>query len=119
MPQYLVASQHPENYDSSLESEAMIREIGELNEAMDAAGARFFAGGLEAPRHAKSLRKRAGASNPPKRSKNSHCAPSWAKAPLSPSHFHSPVPRVLHFPHATRRPKWSASPTATRCRVSS
>jgi hypothetical protein len=57
MPQYLVAIQHPENYDGSLEGEAMIRDIGALNEAMDAAGARFFAGGLESASHAKSLRK--------------------------------------------------------------
>jgi hypothetical protein len=57
MPQYLVAIQHPENYDGSLEGEAMIREIGALNEEMDAAGARFFAGGLESASHAKSLRK--------------------------------------------------------------
>jgi len=57
MPQYLVAIQHPENYDPSLEGEAMIRDIGALNEEMDAAGARFFAGGLESASHAKSLRK--------------------------------------------------------------
>jgi hypothetical protein len=57
MPQYLVAIQHPNNYDSSLESDAMIRDIGALNEEMDAAGARFFAGGLESTSHAKSLRK--------------------------------------------------------------
>ena len=57
MPQYLVAIQHPENYDPSLEGGAMIRDIGALNEEMDAAGARFFAGGLESPSHAKSLRK--------------------------------------------------------------
>ena len=57
MPQYLVAIQHPENYDPSLEGEAMIREIGALNEEMDAAGARFFAGGLESASLAKSLRK--------------------------------------------------------------
>jgi hypothetical protein len=57
MPQYLVAVQHPENYDPSLEGEAMIREIGALNQEMDAAGARFFAGGLESASHAKSLRK--------------------------------------------------------------
>ena len=56
MPQYLVAIQHPENYDASLEGEAMIREIGALNKEMDAAGARFFAGGLESASHAKSLR---------------------------------------------------------------
>jgi hypothetical protein len=57
MPQFLVAIQHPENYDASLEGEAMIRDIGALNDEMDAAGARFFAGGLESARHAKSLRK--------------------------------------------------------------
>ncbi len=57
MPQYLVAIQHPENYDSSLEGEAMIRDVGALNEEMDAAGARLFAGGLESASHAKSLRK--------------------------------------------------------------
>ena len=47
MPQYLIAIQHPEHYDPSLEGEAMIREISALNKEMDAAGARFFAGGLE------------------------------------------------------------------------
>jgi hypothetical protein len=57
MPQYLVAIQHPEDYDPSLEGEAMVRNIGALNEQMDAAGARFFAGGLESARYAKSLRK--------------------------------------------------------------
>ena len=60
MPQYLVAIQHPENYDPSLEGDAMIRDIGALNEEMDAAGARFFAGGLESASHAKSLRKQPG-----------------------------------------------------------
>ena len=60
MPEYLVAIQHPENYDPSLEGEAMIRDIGALNEEMDAAGARFFAGGLESASHAKSLRKQPG-----------------------------------------------------------
>ena len=57
MPQYLVAVQHPEDYDPSLEREAMIRDIGALNEERDAAGARFFAGGLESASHAESLRK--------------------------------------------------------------
>jgi hypothetical protein len=57
MPQFLVAIQHPDNYDPSQEGEAMVREIGALNQEMDAAGARFFAGGLEAPPLAKSLRK--------------------------------------------------------------
>jgi hypothetical protein len=57
MPQYLVAIQHPDNYDPSLEGEAMIRDIGALNQEMDAAGARLFAGGLESASRAKSLRK--------------------------------------------------------------
>ncbi len=56
MAQFLVAIQHPDNYDPSKESEAMMRDIHVLNEQMEAAGARLFAGGLGAPRHAKSLR---------------------------------------------------------------
>jgi hypothetical protein len=58
MPQFLVAIQHPDNYDPSQEGEAMVRDIGALNEEMEAAGARFFAGGLQSARYAKSLRKR-------------------------------------------------------------
>ena len=58
MPQSLVAIHHPETYDRSLEGEAMIRDIAALNEEMDAAGARLFAGGLETASRAKSLRKR-------------------------------------------------------------
>ncbi len=57
MPQYLVAIQHPANYDPSLEGEAMMRDIGALNREMAAAGARLFAGGLESASDAKSLRK--------------------------------------------------------------
>jgi len=57
MPQFLVAIQHPKGYDGSQEGPDMIRDIGALNEEMDAAGARFFAGGLESASHAKSLRK--------------------------------------------------------------
>ena len=56
MAQYLVAIHHPDNYDPSTEGEAMIRDIDVLNEEMAAAGARVFAGGLSAPRSAKSLR---------------------------------------------------------------
>jgi len=56
MPQYLVAIHHPDNYDPSTESEAMVRDIDTLNEEMIAADARFFAGGLNAPSNAKSLR---------------------------------------------------------------
>jgi len=56
MPQYLVAIHHPDNYDASREGEEMIRDIHALNQEMDAAGARVFAGGLEPARKAKSLR---------------------------------------------------------------
>jgi hypothetical protein len=57
MPQYLVAIHHPDNYNPSLETEAMSRDIDVLNEEMEAAGARFFAGGLQSAPHARSLRK--------------------------------------------------------------
>jgi hypothetical protein len=60
MPQYLVAIHHPDNYDPSLEDEAMVRDIDVLNEEMEADGARFFAGGLQSAPHAKSLRKQPG-----------------------------------------------------------
>jgi hypothetical protein len=56
MAQYLVAIHHPDNYDPSTEGEAMVRDIDVLNEEMEAAGARFFAGGLSAASSAKSLR---------------------------------------------------------------
>ena len=54
--QYLVAIHHPDNYDPSLEDEAMIRDIDLLNEEMEAAGVRVFAGGLQPAVKAKSLR---------------------------------------------------------------
>jgi hypothetical protein len=60
MPQYLVAIHHPDNYDPSAEGEAMVRDIDVLNQEMEAAGARFFAGGLQSPSRAKSLRKQPG-----------------------------------------------------------
>ena len=60
MPQFLVAVHHPDNYDPSTEGEAMARDIDVLNEEMEAAGARFFAGGLQAAPRAKSLRKQSG-----------------------------------------------------------
>jgi hypothetical protein len=60
MPQYLVAIQHDDNYDPSLEDEAMMRDIHALNEEMEAAGIRRFAGGLEPASKAKALRKQAG-----------------------------------------------------------
>ena len=56
MPQYLVAIHHPDNYDPSVEDEAMHRDIDALNEEMIAAGVRTFVGGLHAVSKAKSLR---------------------------------------------------------------
>ena len=56
MTQYLVAIHHPDEYDASLEREAMVRDIDALNEEMAAAGVRVFAGGLTAAGSAKSLR---------------------------------------------------------------
>jgi hypothetical protein len=60
MPQYLVAIHHPDNYDASLEDEAMGRDIDVLNEEMIAAGVRIFAGGLHPASSAKSLRAQPG-----------------------------------------------------------
>jgi hypothetical protein len=57
MSQYLIAIQLPDDYDPSREDEEMMRDIHALNEEMEAAGARVFAGGLEPARMAKSLRK--------------------------------------------------------------
>ena len=56
MTQYLVAIHHPDGYDGSTESKAMIEQIHALNREMQAAGARLFAGGLTAAGEAKSLR---------------------------------------------------------------
>ena len=55
MTRYLVAIHHPDDYDPSLEDEAMGREIDVLNEKMEAAGVRIFAGGLRPASSAKSL----------------------------------------------------------------
>ena len=60
MPQYLVAIQHPENYELPVDAEAMIRDINALNREMIAAGVRDFAGGLQPARKAKSVRRQAG-----------------------------------------------------------
>jgi hypothetical protein len=56
MPQYLVAIHHPDGYDGSLEREAMMRDIDVLNQEMEAAGARIFAGGLSGNSSARTLR---------------------------------------------------------------
>ncbi|HKQ72120.1 MAG TPA: YciI family protein [Blastocatellia bacterium] len=56
MTQYLIAIHHPDDYDPSLEDEAMHRDIDELNDEMNAAGVRIFVGGLRPASSAKSLR---------------------------------------------------------------
>ena len=56
MPRYLVAIHHPDDFDPSVENEAMHRDIDALNEEMVAAGARVFVGGLSPAGRAKSLR---------------------------------------------------------------
>ena len=56
MPHYLVAGHLPDNFDPSTVDEATVRDINVLNDELEAAGARIFAGGLSAPSHAKSLR---------------------------------------------------------------
>jgi hypothetical protein len=45
MTQYLVAIHHPDDYDPSIETEAMFRDIDLLNDEMVAAGVRAFVGG--------------------------------------------------------------------------
>jgi hypothetical protein len=56
MTQYLVAIHHPDDYDQSVETEAMSRDIDALNDEMVAAGVRIFVGGLSAASNARSLR---------------------------------------------------------------
>ena len=60
MTQYLVAIYHPDDYDPSVETEAMMEEIHALNREMIAAGARKFACGLSPAGNARSLRKQPG-----------------------------------------------------------
>ena len=56
MTQYLVAIHHPDDYDPSIEGEAMHRDIDAVNDKMKAAGVRIFVGGLRPAGSAKSLR---------------------------------------------------------------
>jgi hypothetical protein len=56
MTQYLVAIHHPDDYDPSVEDEAMARDIDVLNDEMKAAGVRIFVGGLRSVRSARSIR---------------------------------------------------------------
>lgn len=54
--QYLVAIHHPDDYNPSVEDEAMSRDIDALNDEMVAAGVRIFVGGLQPPSTSRSLR---------------------------------------------------------------
>ena len=56
MTQYLVAIHHPDNYDPSVEDEAMASDIDVLNDEMKAAGVRVFVGGLRPASSATSVR---------------------------------------------------------------
>lgn len=60
MAQFLVAIHHPDNYEPSLEDEAMHRDIDVLNEEMKAARAIVFVGGLQSAKGAKSVRRQVG-----------------------------------------------------------
>jgi hypothetical protein len=60
MTQYLVAIHLPDDYDPSVEDEAMSRDIDALNEEMIAAGVRTFVGGLRPASSARSLRAQPG-----------------------------------------------------------
>ena len=56
MPHYLVAGHLPDNFDPSTVDEATVHNINTLNDELEAAGARIFAGGLSPASQAKSLR---------------------------------------------------------------
>ena len=58
MPQYLVASYLPDDFDPSSVTEAMIEQIHAVNRELIAAGVRKFACGISPARNAKTVRKR-------------------------------------------------------------
>ena len=60
MTQYLAAGHLPANFDPSSVTEAMVRDMGALNEEMEAKGVTIFAGGLHPASDAKSLRAQPG-----------------------------------------------------------
>ena len=57
MPQYLVASYLPDDFDPSSVTEAMVEEIHAVNRELIAAGVRKFACGIAPPASAKTLRR--------------------------------------------------------------
>ena len=54
--EYLIALYRPDDYDPSVETEEMDRDIDVLNDEMVAAGVRVFVGGLSSASHARSVR---------------------------------------------------------------
>jgi hypothetical protein len=58
MPQYLVASYLPDDFDPSTVTEAMIEQIHAVNRELIAAGVRKFACGIAPPDSAKTLRRK-------------------------------------------------------------
>lgn len=60
MTQYLVAIHHPDDFDSSSETEATVRDIDKLNQEMTAARVVVFVGGLTPVKDARSLRAQPG-----------------------------------------------------------
>jgi len=54
--EYLIAIYRPDNYDPSVETEAMHHDIDLLNDEMVTAGVRMFVGGLSSASNARSLR---------------------------------------------------------------
>ncbi len=54
--EYLIAIYRPDDYEPSLETEAMARDIDLLNDEMMTAGVRIFVAGLSSPRNARSVR---------------------------------------------------------------
>ncbi len=56
MPQYLLSNYLPDNFDPSTVTEATIKTINDLNDELEAVGARLLAVGLGPASQAKSLR---------------------------------------------------------------
>ena len=56
MPQFLLANYLPDNFDPSTMTEATVRAISDLNDELEAAGARLMACGLSPASQAKSIR---------------------------------------------------------------
>ena len=56
MPQYLLVNYLPDTFDPSTVTEAAVRAISDLNDELEAAGARLMACGLSPASQAKSVR---------------------------------------------------------------